>query len=160
MRHREQEDLRRHPDGFKPNYMDNVSTAGIDRIEYSTWSYRCLHDILGLLDETYTDASILSQRRRARCDWGWNLQPNHYATMQQWSKYLFISGFSGWSDWWKPTKNLLLYLTVHNICCLLSWVSGSCRVPRCQIICCLPYLHYNIHISKCLKCECYNANDQ
>lgn len=29
MRHREQEDLRRHPDGFKPNYMDNVSTAGI-----------------------------------------------------------------------------------------------------------------------------------
>lgn len=26
MRHREQEDLRRHPEGFKPNYMDNVST--------------------------------------------------------------------------------------------------------------------------------------
>lgn len=27
MRHREQEDLRRHPDGFKPNYLDSVSTA-------------------------------------------------------------------------------------------------------------------------------------
>lgn len=26
MRHREQEDLRRHTEGFKPNYMDNVST--------------------------------------------------------------------------------------------------------------------------------------
>lgn len=112
------------------------------------------------------DASILSQRRRAHCDWGWNLQPIHYVTVQQWSKYLFISGFFGWSDWWKPTKNLLLYLTsswplhsvqtVHNICCLLSWVSGSCRVPRCQIICihcCLPYLQYNIHSSNILKCQ-------
>lgn len=28
MRHREQEDLRRQPDGFKPNYMENVSTDG------------------------------------------------------------------------------------------------------------------------------------
>uniref|UniRef100_A0A3Q4H694 Paraspeckle component 1 n=1 Tax=Neolamprologus brichardi TaxID=32507 RepID=A0A3Q4H694_NEOBR len=28
MRHREQEDLRRQPDGFKPNYMENVSTNG------------------------------------------------------------------------------------------------------------------------------------
>uniref|UniRef100_A0A3Q3LA22 Paraspeckle component 1 n=1 Tax=Labrus bergylta TaxID=56723 RepID=A0A3Q3LA22_9LABR len=27
MRHREQEDLRRHPEGFKPNYMENVTTA-------------------------------------------------------------------------------------------------------------------------------------
>uniref|UniRef100_A0A3Q3J2Q8 RRM domain-containing protein n=1 Tax=Monopterus albus TaxID=43700 RepID=A0A3Q3J2Q8_MONAL len=27
MRHREQEDLRRQPDGFTPNYLDNVSTA-------------------------------------------------------------------------------------------------------------------------------------
>lgn len=29
MRHREQEDLRRNPEGFKPNYLDNVSTAAI-----------------------------------------------------------------------------------------------------------------------------------
>lgn len=29
MRHREQEDLRRHTEGFKPNYMDNVSTVEI-----------------------------------------------------------------------------------------------------------------------------------
>lgn len=29
MRHREQEDMRqRQPEGFKPNYLDNVSTAG------------------------------------------------------------------------------------------------------------------------------------
>ncbi|XP_056227003.1 rho GTPase-activating protein 20-like isoform X2 [Seriola aureovittata] len=28
MRHREQEDLRRQPDGFKPNYPDNMWTAG------------------------------------------------------------------------------------------------------------------------------------
>uniref|UniRef100_A0A3Q0SLR5 Paraspeckle component 1 n=1 Tax=Amphilophus citrinellus TaxID=61819 RepID=A0A3Q0SLR5_AMPCI len=28
MRHREQDDLRRQPDGFKPNYMENVSTDG------------------------------------------------------------------------------------------------------------------------------------
>lgn len=29
MRHREQEDLRRHPEGFKQNYIDSVSTSGI-----------------------------------------------------------------------------------------------------------------------------------
>uniref|UniRef100_UPI0037E944EE paraspeckle component 1 isoform X2 n=1 Tax=Semicossyphus pulcher TaxID=241346 RepID=UPI0037E944EE len=28
MRHREQEDLRRHPEGFKPNYMDNMALTG------------------------------------------------------------------------------------------------------------------------------------
>lgn len=33
MRHREQEDLRRHPDGFKPNYLDNVSTAGVQTVQ-------------------------------------------------------------------------------------------------------------------------------
>lgn len=35
MRHREQEDLRRHPEGFKPNYMDNVSTAGLNTTKLS-----------------------------------------------------------------------------------------------------------------------------
>lgn len=60
MRHREQEDLRRHPDGFKPNYMDNVSAGGIDRIEYSMWSSIYPRAILSVLAETDTDTGVLA----------------------------------------------------------------------------------------------------
>lgn len=35
MRHREQDDLRRQPDGFKPNYMENVSTDGAHTSKHS-----------------------------------------------------------------------------------------------------------------------------
>lgn len=39
MRHREQEEMRRQPDGFKPNFMDGVSTPGTQTLTHSTKEY-------------------------------------------------------------------------------------------------------------------------
>lgn len=46
MRHREQDDLRRQPEGFKQNYLDNVSTAGINTRQLAQYTYHRQKQIL------------------------------------------------------------------------------------------------------------------
>jgi len=64
MRHREQDDPRRPPDGFKPNYLENVSTG-----DACTFRHTCSVTLYEYCHKYFQKHTIKSQteQKRAVC---------------------------------------------------------------------------------------------
>lgn len=78
LRHREQEDLRRHTEGFKPNYMDNVSTVKSASNFSEQFVQIVVYSTNGLLFAFYSSSLNLQREQEMR---GGELVPRGPANM-------------------------------------------------------------------------------